>query len=128
MSSQDKLATADSITDPVALDEIQQDILERALVSLEDLGVNSQRIHNVMLKLSQKNKDQKKYISELEARNMDLESRIRELEGDLSDLDRVKQRLIEDLDQTISILTKRRRLVSDTMSSPRSPTYGQEDQ
>lgn len=101
---------------------------------IQDLIETHQRIKNDMVKASETlekvlEKIQKKLLEfETALKNRineieDLKDRCKTLDAENRVLKQLRQELLDDLDQSISQLTKRRRLMAATLDSPQSPTY-----
>lgn len=98
------------------------------LKNFNDLEKQTNKVQKQLIELQDENSELRFQISDQNVYVKDLQTEIDSLRAEIARLNQVRLEHIQDLDQAVSYLTKRRRLVAYALDSPLSPTYEPSDQ
>ena len=109
------------------LTEKQHYFKHELLKKFEELEEATERSLKESAKLQIKLQEQEQELTQLKARIGPLEEKIQDLTAENSRLKQSRLEQIRDLDRQMDMLTKKRRQLSYTLSSPLSPTFNVND-
>ena len=98
------------------------------LKSFEEQDELGNKLQKTLIQLEDHKIDQQKTIQQLTNRVAELQSEVERLRADNGRLEQLRIEHHQDLDNAVKMLTKRRRIVSFTLSSPQSPPREQDGQ